>query len=126
MTTETESKTRSRAALEWARGLEKTDKIDANALNETLLAYQINDLLESFDFSKLKANIQNHKEYLDLARTILEQSAERTKRLKVELELQIYRDNVKTQKETMREVLKDERGLSPETLRALEAAMAKL
>jgi hypothetical protein len=125
MNTETEPKqNRSRAALEWARELETKHKIDANALNETLLAHQINDLLESFNLETLKKNMQNHKEYLDLARTILEQTSERTKRLKVELELQMCRENVTTQKKTMTEAL--QKGLSPETLVALEAAMAKL
>ncbi|MGZ4963218.1 MAG: hypothetical protein ACXWDN_18555 [Limisphaerales bacterium] len=130
MNIENETKqNRSRAALEWARGLEKNDKTDANTLNETLLAFQMNDLLESFDFEKLKSKLENTKEYLEVARTILEHSSERTKRLKVELELQIYRDNVTEQKEKMRDALdkgEARKGLSPETLREIEAAMAKL
>ncbi len=130
MNTETETKqNRSRAALDWARELETKHKIDANALNETLLAHQINDLLESFDLSKLKTNIQNQKEYLELARTILEQTSERTKRLKVELELAMYKENVTAQKQKVQEALEKpeaKKGLTPETLRQIEAAMARL
>lgn len=129
MTTENEidARTRSRAALEWARQLEKTEKTDPSTANETLVAFQINELLESIDLKEILEKVESgSKEYLELVRTILDQCAERTKRMKVELELQMYKQTVKEQTHTMQEVLHGEPGLSPETLRALEAAMAKL
>ena len=62
MNTETETKqNRSRAALEWARELETKHKIDANALNETLLAHQINDLtLHSLHLGGGHVNLIEH------------------------------------------------------------------
>jgi hypothetical protein len=129
MNAENENQNRSQAALAWAQTLDTHHKTDANALNETLLAHQINQLLESFNFEELQKNIESPKEYLDLARTILEQTSERTKRLKVELELAIYKENVTAQKQKVQEALdkpEAQVGLTPEILREIEAAMARL
>jgi len=129
MNIENEIQDRSRVALKWARELEEKDRTDANTLNETLAAHQMNELLESFDVSAMKKNVQNLKDYLEVLRAILEQRSERTKLLKIELELQIYRDNVAEQRQKMRDALEKgeaKTGLSPETLREIEAAMAKL
>jgi hypothetical protein len=121
---------RSQAALRWARELEKKDHIDANALNEMLLAFQINDFLESVDLKAIQdSSTRSTKEYMEVARTILEQSAERTKRLKLELELKMYRDQVADQKRKLREALSKggaTKGLSPETLGEIEAAMSQM
>lgn len=129
MNTETKNQNRSEAALAWAQALEKNHKIDANALNETLLAFQLNQLLESFNFDGLKTKLENAKDYRDIVSVILEQSNERTKRLKVELELQMYKENVTAQKQKIGDALdKSEfkKGFSPETLRDIEAAMARM
>ncbi|MDB6057234.1 MAG: hypothetical protein JWO95_1078 [Verrucomicrobiales bacterium] len=129
MNTEIRNQNRSEAALAWAQGLEKDHKTNANALNETLLAFQINQLLEAFNFDQLKTKMENGKDYRDVVGIILEQSSERTKRLKVELELQTYKENVTAQKQKIGDALEKgemKKGLSPETLRIIEAAMARM
>jgi aminopeptidase N len=121
--------TRSRAALDWARALQN-ENTDPNALNETLLAFQFNQLLEAIGFDKIKTDVEKQpKEFLEVARTMLEQSSERTKRMKVELELQLYREQVTEQKRKMEDAVNTDRselGLSPEALQKIEEAMARL
>jgi hypothetical protein len=118
---------RTRAALEWARAHNETD---VHAVNQTLLAFQFNQLLEAVCFDDIKDKLgQSPKEFLELARTLLEQNGERTKRMKVELELQTYRDQVAEQKRKMEEALQKpdtQKGLSPEVLQQIEEAMAQL
>jgi aminopeptidase N len=99
-------------------------------LNETLLAFQFNQLLEAIGFDKIKTDVEKQpKEFLEVARTMLEQSSERTKRMKVELELQLYREQVTEQKRKMEDAVNTDRselGLSPEALQKIEEAMARL
>jgi hypothetical protein len=122
--------TRTRAAIEWARALKKNHDLDIHAANETLLAFQFNQLLEAITFDSIKTETEaKPKEFLDVARTMIEQSGERTKREKLELESRVYRDQVAEQKRKLQETLaagKTERGLSPEALREMEEAMAQL
>jgi len=120
--------TRSRAALDWARAL-LNENTDPNALNETVLAFQFNQMLEAIGFDAMKEKLGGQpKEFLEVARTMLEQSSERTKSMKVELELQLYRDQVADQKRKVEEALtpRTEGGLSEEALQKIEEAMARL
>jgi hypothetical protein len=131
MNTETEPlTTRTRAAFDWARALKKNDKLDIHQANEILLAFQFNQLLEAIGFDTIKSETEaKPKDFLDVARTMIEQSGERTKREKLELESRIYRDQVAEQKRKLQETVaagKTERGLSPEALREIEEAMANL
>ena len=121
---------RTRAALAWSRDAQTKDNTDIHTLNETLLAYQFNQLLEAINFDHIKDKVeQSPKDFLDVARTMTEQGSERTKRMKVELELQLYRDQVAEQKRKLQDTIADgktEHGLSPETLRQIEEVMAQL
>jgi hypothetical protein len=122
---------RTRAAIEWARAHQQNNNpTDIHAVNQTLLAFQFNQLLEAIGFDKIKSEFEKSpKDYLDLTRTVLEQSSERTKRMKVELELETYRDQVAEQKRKVEDALNKpelQKGLSPEALQQIEEAMAHL
>jgi hypothetical protein len=120
---------RTRAAYQWSRALQK-DNTDIHTANETLLAFQFNQLLEAITFDTLKTKVeQNPKEFFETAAKVNEQQSERTKRLKIELELETFRDQVAEQKRKLQETIaagKTERGIDPEVIEEIEAVMAQL
>jgi hypothetical protein len=120
----------SHAALEWARTHKKKRRIDVHALNKILAEHQMNQVLEGIDVHTLKKDVaQSPKLYFEIVKIILDTYGEMTKRHKVELESKIYKDEVAEQKRKVREALSSPdvaKGLSPETLREIEAAMAQL
>ena len=120
---------RTRAPSEWAREQQKNNT-DIHTANETLLAFQFNQLLEAIGFDDIKKNVeQSPKEFLEIIQKMIDQQGERTKRLKVDQELEIYRDEVAEQKRKLQETIaagKTERGIDPEVIREIEEVMATL
>jgi hypothetical protein len=121
---------RTRAAIEWSRELRTKDNIDVHTLNQTLLAFQFNQLLEAISFDKIKTDIEKSpKEFLEVARTVAEQGTEHVKRVKAELELQTYRDEVAERKRKLQETISASKtggGISPEVIQEIEEVMATL
>lgn len=122
--------TRTRAALDWSRELQSKHNIDVHTANDLLYALQFNQLLEAINFDTIKEKVEESpKEFLEVARTMNEQSSERTKRLKVEHELEIYREEVAERKRKLQETIaagKTGGGISPEVIQEIEEVMATL
>jgi hypothetical protein len=122
-----EIKARSEASLEMVRALKKDgNELHITEANELMLAAQVNEVLSDFKVDDLKALLELAPEnFPKLAKIVTAQSSERTKRQKVELEYQRYRDKVEAQKRAIEnEIAKaKEGGLAPETITKIEEAL---
>jgi hypothetical protein len=98
-------------------------------MNEMLLASQLNDVLQDVDAHVLKEALADKPElYFRLASVVNEQASERTRRRKLKLDFEKYRDSVREQKEKILEAAKPgpSGGLTPEALAKIEEAAALL
>lgn len=127
-----EIKARSEASLEMVRALQKDGEASGSGAlhiteaNELILASQVNEVLSDFKVDDLKALLELEPEnFPKLAKIVTAQSGERTKRQKVELEYQRYRDKVEAQKRAIESELQKARegGLAPETITKIEEAL---
>lgn len=117
---------RSQAALEMVRELKKDGDIHITEANELMLASQVNEVLQEINTEDIKALIQlEPKNYPKFAKIVTAQSNERTKRQKLELEYQRYRDRVEAQKRAIESELAKAKdgGLAPETISKIEEAL---
>lgn len=123
-------KTRTRAAIEWSRELQAKDNIDVHTANDLLYALQLNQFLEAIAFDNIKQKIEGSpKDFFEVLQKMIDQQSERTKRFKVEQELEVYRDQVAEQKRKLQETIaagKTERGIDPEVIQQIEEVMATL
>jgi hypothetical protein len=118
-------KARARAAEELASGFQKKDAATFSACNQMLLLSQINDVLQDYDPRCLKRLLEDKPEqFLRLASALNAQATEQTRRTKLELDLQKYRDRVAEQKRKIEQALSQthSQGLTPEVLAKIEEA----
>jgi hypothetical protein len=96
---------------------------DANTL---LLADTVNEVLQDLDPADLKNLLKEEpKQFFMLAQSVNSAAGERSRRIKVELDWQKYRDVVAEQKAAIEKALASKSrkgGLSPEALREIEEA----
>jgi hypothetical protein len=99
-------KLRSQAARDLVMDL-KGAQCDLEEANSIILADRIQQVLDSVDTETLKSMMaDNPKEFFSLAQTINTSAGERSRRIKVELELTKYRDLVAESKARMEALLK--------------------
>jgi hypothetical protein len=122
-------RSRSLAAQKLASNIKKSDMEAMSSVNEFFLACALNDVLEDFDPQALKVTMDEKVEmFFKLASAVSSQVAERQSALKIELDFQKYRDQVKAQKEkiTSAVTLAGTGGLSQEVLARIEEAVGLL
>lgn len=89
-----EMRVRADLAVDLAAQLKEANLDFADA-NELLVASQINDVLSDFNPEHLKALLQESpKQFFNLVQSVTSQSNEKTKREKLELDFQKYKDQV--------------------------------
>jgi len=114
------------AALEMVKQAGKDGALTISDANQLYLASMVNETLAEFDPKALQLTLdENPKQFFDLAKVITSQAAEISRREKLELDFQKYRDDVAKAKAEIASAAKQQNGLSEETLRKIEEA-AKL
>jgi len=111
---------RASASLDMIRALKKEGDVHITEANELMLASQINEVLSEFDPTLLKALMAEKPEkFLQLAFAVTAQSGERTKREKLELELQKYKDKVAAASKELQKLRDPKSDVNPEERSAI-------
>jgi hypothetical protein len=114
---------RSNAAIEMVRQAGKEGTLSFSDANQLYLASMVNETLAEFDSKALQQTLdENPKQFFDLAKVITSQAAEMSRREKLDLEFQKYRDAVALAKAQIASAAKQQNGLSEDTLKKIEEA----
>ena len=116
-------KSRRDAALAIAKHFGPSDKRAFSEVNQLQVASLMNEALAELDSSEmLKTFKKCPKQLCDFARVIIAQGNEQSRREKLELDFQKYRDEVAKAKEAITSAAKQQNGLSEDTLKTIEEA----